>query len=75
MNIRFRCNIMQTEVTNIILQKVLLLTAKQRKILEMTESFLDVGQTKEAWDKLKQSVAENKIDFDKGDLAATSWIK
>lgn len=61
---------MQTEITQTIFQKIPLLTEdQQQKILEITESYLSSQKTETAWDKLKNAVAENKINSGEGDLA------
>ncbi len=61
---------MQTEITQTIFQKVPLLSEEQqKKILEMTETFLSDKQASRAWEKLKKAVAENKFDSGLGDLA------
>lgn len=61
---------MQTETTQIIFEKIPMLNEEQqRKILEMTESFLSNDSAKEAWTKLRKAVAKNQIDSGLGDFA------
>jgi len=61
---------MQTDTTQTIFQKVPMLTEEQqKKILEMTESFLSDDSANEAWAKLKETIAENQVETGLGDLA------
>ena len=66
----FERSFMQTEITQTIVQKLPLLNEEQqKKILEITESFLSREANEFAWAKLKKAVAENQINSGLGDLA------
>ncbi len=61
---------MQTEITQTIIQKVPMLSdEQQRKLLSITESFLNETATETGWSALKKAIADNQIDSGVGDLA------
>jgi hypothetical protein len=61
---------MQTEITQIIIQKVPMLSEEQqRKLLSITESFLNETATQTGWSALKKAIADNQINSGVGDLA------
>ena len=61
---------MQTEITQTIIQKVPMLSdEQQRKLLRITESFLNETATETGWSALKKAIADNQINSGVGDLA------
>jgi hypothetical protein len=61
---------MQTEITQTIIQKVSMLSdEQQRKLLSITESFLNETTTETGWSALKKAIADNQINSGVGDLA------
>jgi len=61
---------MQTDTAQNIFQKIPMLTEEQqKKILEITESFLSEDSAQRAWAKLKEAVSENQIASGLGDFA------
>ena len=61
---------MQTEITQTIIQKVPMLSdEQQRKLLSITESFLNETATETSWSALKKAIADNQINSGVGDLA------
>jgi hypothetical protein len=61
---------MQTEITQTIIQKVSMLSdEQQRKLLSITESFLNETTTEKGWSALKKAIADNQINSGVGDLA------
>ena len=61
---------MQTEITQTIIQKVSMLSdEQQRKLLSITESFLNETATETGWSALKKAIADNQINSGVGDLA------
>lgn len=61
---------MQTDTAQNIFQKVPMLTEEQqKKILEMADSFLTSDATQNAWRDLKKAIADNQINFGRGDFA------
>lgn len=61
---------MQTEITQTIIQKVPMLSdEQQRKLLSITESFLNETATETGWSALKKAIADNQINSGVGDLA------
>jgi hypothetical protein len=61
---------MQTEITQTIIQKVPMLSdGQQRKLLSITESFLNETATETGWSALKKAIADNQINSGVGDLA------
>ena len=62
---------MNTQITQTITRKIPLLTEEQqRKVLELTETFLRGNTTEDAWARLKKAVQENQINSTLGDLAS-----
>ena len=61
---------MQTEITQTIIQKVPMLSdEQQRRLLSITESFLNETATETGWSALKKALADNQINSGVGDLA------